>query len=197
MSVMHDYVLVLNKGWTPVAAARMKDALVKLFNYAAHIVDESNYEPYNWEQWMENYSYDVGDISRDGQFKFIFSPKLKIRAPEIIVLTNYNHLPKRNLRLTRKNLLLRDNYTCQYTGKKLTADSATVDHIFPSSRGGKNSWDNVVISSEEANARKGDRTPQEANMRLLKKPSQPMWNPVYSVTDGRRLPSWDNFLGKK
>jgi len=197
MGIMHDYVLVLNKGWIPVAVTRTKDALVKLFNYAANIVDESNYESYSWDAWMENYSFDISDTSRDGEFKFILSPRLKIRAPEVIVLANYSKLPKRSLRLTRKNLLLRDKYTCQYTGRKLRADNATIDHIIPQSRGGRNSWDNVVISSEEANSRKGNKTPKEANMNLLKKPSKPMWSPIFAITDSRRLKSWDKFLGKK
>ena len=197
MGIMHDYVLVLNKGWSTVAVTRVKDVLVKLFNDAAIIVEENNCETYNWEQWIDNYSYDINDTSRDGQFDFILSSRLKIRVPKVIALTNYNKLPKRKIRLTRKNLLLRDKYTCQYTGKKLTSDQATIDHVFPSSRGGKNSWDNVVISSEEANAKKGDRTPQEANMSLLKKPSQPMWSPVFAVTDHRRLKCWEKFLGQK
>jgi len=197
MSVINDYVLVLNKGWTPVAVSRMKDALVKIFGDAANIVDESNYAEYNWEEWMKNYAFPIEDNSRDGEFKFILSPRLKIRVPEVIVLTNYNSLPKRNLRLTRKNLLLRDDYTCQYTGQKLNSQNATIDHIVPQSRGGKNSWDNVVISSEEANSKKGDKTPQEANMRLLKNPSQPSWTPLFAISDSRRLKSWEKFLRRK
>ena len=194
--MLNDYVLVLNKGWAPVAVARVKDAMVKLFNDAARVVDENSYETYSWEEWFDNFSFQISDNSRDEDFKFILTPRLKIRVPEVIVLTNYSKFPERKMRLTRKNLLMRDNYTCQYTGKKLSSDSATVDHVVPQSRGGRNEWENVVVCSEDVNTKKADKMLDESGLKLLKNPVQPKWSPLFSISDKKKMESWKKFLSK-
>lgn len=194
MGNLNEYTLVLNKGWTPVAVTRVKDALVKLFNNAAKIVDENTYETFTWDEWVNKYSFFIDDISKDNDFNFIFSQRLKIRVPEVIVLNNYSKIPERKMRLTRKNLLLRDRYTCQYSGKKLNADDATIDHIVPQSRGGKSVWENVVICSPDVNSKKANKTPNEAGMKLLKNPHQPVWHPLFAVSNKKKLDSWKKFL---
>lgn len=193
MGNLNEYTLVLNRGWTPVAVSRVKDSLVKLFNNAAKIVDPHTYETFTWDEWVGRYSFPISEDNND-DFNFIYSQKLKIRTPEVIVLNNYSKIPERKLRLTRKNLLLRDKYQCQYTGKKLNADNATIDHIIPQSRGGKSTWENVVICSEEANSQKADKTPNEAGMKLMKKPNRPIWHPLFAVSNKKNLESWKKFL---
>lgn len=196
MAMLNDYVLVLNKGWTPVAVARVKDAFVKLFNNSARIIDENTYETYNWDEWVDNFSFQISDTSMDSEFKFILSPRLKIRVPEVVVLTNYSKFPERKMKLTRKNLLRRDNYHCQYTGAKLNYDNATIDHVLPKSKGGRTTWDNVVICEESVNTKKADKTLDESGLKLLNNPVQPKWNPLFSVSDSKKMESWKKFLAK-
>lgn len=74
---------------------------------------------------------------------------------------------------SKQNVHVRDKYTCQYCGTSLPKSKATIDHVIPVARGGKNSWTNTVCSCFECNNRKQDRTPNEANMPLKKKPIQP------------------------
>ena len=74
---------------------------------------------------------------------------------------------------TKANIWKRDNYTCAYTGEKLTKETVSVDHIIPQSRGGKNTWENLITASKKINVFKDDRTPKEAGLKLLWKPEKP------------------------
>lgn len=77
----------------------------------------------------------------------------------------------------RENIFARDKYHCQYCGKEFPRRELTLDHILPRSRGGKRSWDNLITSCHKCNIRKGNKTPQEAGMKLLSKPHEPKWFP--------------------
>ncbi|MEM2983512.1 MAG: HNH endonuclease [Candidatus Bathyarchaeia archaeon] len=98
----------------------------------------------------------------------------EIKQPAVIrllkLVKNNNH---RNVKFSRKNIFLRDNYTCQYCGKRLDPKYLTCDHIVPKSRGGITEWSNIVTSCIECNLKKGDKLPEEAGMVLRKKPSRP------------------------
>lgn len=90
--------------------------------------------------------------------------------PSVIRLRTYKRIPIRMQIVTRKNLYLRDAHTCQYCGQKFSTLELTLDHILPSSRGGGNSWDNLVAACAPCNRRKDNRTPEEAGMKLLHRP---------------------------
>lgn len=90
--------------------------------------------------------------------------------PLVIRLRYYVKIPHKDIPLTRRNVMHRDNYTCQYCGR--TSD-LTIDHVIPRSRGGKDRWDNVVIACLRCNVTKGSRTPKEADMPLAKRPCRP------------------------
>ncbi len=96
------------------------------------------------------------------------------RLPEgvtIVRLLRTIHAPRRRLRPNRRNLLLRDNYTCQYCGFQGHANELTVDHIVPISRGGApDKWDNLVVACKRCNWKKADRRPEEIGWRLTRKP---------------------------
>jgi len=97
-----------------------------------------------------------------------------IPVPLVIRLLYYVRVPHNlPLPLSRKALLLRDNYTCQYCGAQPPRDQLTIDHVLPRSRGGRTEWENVVIACASCNRRKGNRTPEEAGMKLLRKPYRP------------------------
>lgn len=91
--------------------------------------------------------------------------------PSVVRLSYYVKVPFKNIILSRKNILRRDNHQCQYCGNG--HNNLTLDHIVPKSRRGEESWENLVCACVECNNRKGDRTPDEANMKLLKKPIRP------------------------
>lgn len=95
-----------------------------------------------------------------------------IPAPTVIRLIHYVAVPYKELPFNRKNIIHRDNHTCQYCGKK--SSDLSVDHIIPRSRGGKSSWENVITACVKCNTKKADRTPLEAGMRMLKKPVKPV-----------------------
>jgi 5-methylcytosine-specific restriction endonuclease McrA len=91
--------------------------------------------------------------------------------PTVIRLRTYVKIPYKEISLSRRNVLHRDNYTCQYCGER--RHDLTIDHIFPRSRGGGDSWENVAAACLRCNVKKGDRTPKEAGMLLMTVPRRP------------------------
>lgn len=102
------------------------------------------------------------------------------KIPRIIRMLNgyvrskqSRNVPLLGMRLTKRNLWLRDEGKCQYCNVALILQKATIDHVVPKSRSGDHSWENLVLACGTCNLRKGSRTPNEAGMPLLKKPKQP------------------------
>lgn len=172
-SKLNSPVLVLNAAWQPITVSSVKNSIIKVYNDMALFLDARTYTVHDFDSWVD-YSLNVEDA------KITSANGLQIAVPEIMVLKDFTLFPKRKVKLTRRNLLIRDNFTCQYSGKVLNPSDATIDHIIPQSKGGDNSWENMVICSVEINTKKADRTPEEANLSLLKKPTQPKWSPLYS-----------------
>jgi len=102
---------------------------------------------------------------------YLRTPSRRVPVPSVIRLRRMVRRPLGRLSLNRRNVLRRDNHTCQYCGQR--GRPLTIDHVLPKSRGGKDTWENLVAACYACNARKGDRTPQEAGMRLLRKPGPP------------------------
>lgn len=118
-----------------------------------------------------------------------------LRVPRIVQLVHFDRMPKGTIRLTRRNIFLRDGHTCQYCGHNGPPRELNLDHVFPRSRGGPMSWDNVVCSCRVCNLRKGGRTPAEANMKLLRPPTRPRWSPILALAFAPDRPrEWDPFL---
>jgi 5-methylcytosine-specific restriction endonuclease McrA len=105
--------------------------------------------------------------------EYIKTPNTKIRIPAVIRLTSYRKIPRKRVVFSKRNIFIRDNFTCQYCGKRLPPKELTIDHIIPRSKGGRDSWDNVVTSCKSCNNKKGDRTPKQAGLKPLKKPKPP------------------------
>ena len=101
----------------------------------------------------------------------IRSVSMSMPFPSIVRLSMYVRIPFKNIILSRKNILRRDGHRCQFCGR---ADIAlTLDHVVPASRGGEDSWENLVCACVKCNNRKGDQTPEEACMPLRRKPMRP------------------------
>jgi len=190
MEVLDRPVLVLNKHYLAVRVSDFRRQLRKVQNERAKFLDPLTYLQYNWEEWLDEFT----TTEKDENFNYINGKDYYVRMPEISVCSNYSSIPKSKVKLTRRNLLIRDNYTCQFTKKRVSASNATIDHVIPRSKGGKNTWENLVIASLEANTRKGDKTLEESGMKLLRKPVEPKWNPIYSFMLTNKPKSWENFV---
>jgi len=99
-------------------------------------------------------------------FYNIRTPRMIYRLPTVLILTKYVRIPYKHAAVTKSNILVRDNFECQYCGKRLTHQTGTIDHIVPVSRGGAHRWDNVVVSCKKCNNKKDNKTPKEARMAL-------------------------------
>lgn len=120
-----------------------------------------------------------------------------IHLPKIVVLRKYikmNHKP----RFSRKNVYLRDNYTCQYCGKKFDYDDLTFDHVIPRKNGGKTEWNNIVTACKDCNGKKGGKTLEESNMKLLSYPSLPTFNHLENMSklNKSKKQDWYDILEK-
>lgn len=113
---------------------------------------------------------DKADVVHTHAGRFVRSARLSLPFPSIVRLRSYVRVPYRNIMLTRKNVLRRDRFRCQYCGAR---ERLTIDHVLPRSRAGKDTWENLVTACTSCNSRKGSRTPDEANMDLARKPFRP------------------------
>jgi len=145
--MLNSSVLVLNASYEAINICNLKRAIVLIFKGAACAEEETDHE--------------------------IRAASIVIRAPAVIRLLKYVRIPYKAVRFSRKNVLLRDGYRCQYCGKEFAPSFLTLDHVIPTSQDGKTQWDNVVTACKTCNVRKGNRKPSEAGMILLKSPKVP------------------------
>ncbi len=123
--------------------------------------------------------------------RYVRSQRLQVPFPSVVRLRGYVRVPYRQIMLTRKNVLRRDGFRCQYCDAR---DHLTIDHVLPRSRGGRDVWENLVTACTDCNSRKGNRTPEEAGMALARKPFRP--SHVMFIRDyvGRLDDSWKPYL---
>jgi 5-methylcytosine-specific restriction endonuclease McrA len=113
----------------------------------------------------------------------------------VVRLRHHVKRPLPKLRLSRRSIFARDNYTCQYCGQRFK--DLTLDHIVPKRLGGGTSWENLVCCCHKCNSKKADKTPEQAGMVLLKKPRRPRYVPFISLTkyiEGTRNYVWRDYL---
>jgi 5-methylcytosine-specific restriction endonuclease McrA len=136
-----------------------------------------------------------------GKARAIESHTKKIRTitdsfllPSVIVLNRYIKFRFSYVACNRTNLFFRDQSECQYCGKEQDGKLMTIDHILPKSRGGKNTWENLVVACKKCNQRKGNKTPLEAGMKLRRIPKRPK-NTLMQRTKKEQInPQWSNYL---
>jgi 5-methylcytosine-specific restriction endonuclease McrA len=105
-------------------------------------------------------------------------PSATIKAPAVVRLTKGSVSTKQSIRFSRINVFTRDGFRCQYCGERKPLKQLNYDHVIPRVRGGTTCWENIVTSCYACNDRKGSRTPEEAGMKLLRKPLKPTSLPV-------------------
>lgn len=164
--------LVLNYSYEPLQFCSAKRAIVMVFTGRAEFLESDGY--------------------------VVRSPSTTFKLPAVIrVLNIVKRTRRKAIAFSKKNILRRDNFTCQYCG--ISDKFLTVDHIFPKSRGGKSNWSNVVVACKPCNLKKGDQTPSEKGMPLQKKPSKPEFQwPFFQIPSGpsTHLEIWKKYLPK-
>lgn len=189
------HVLVLNKLYVAVRVISARRAFSLLVRDAAEVihVDSGQYANYDFESWME-----LSELRREfepDRHDWVRTVRMDIAVPRVIRLLGYDRLPDQRVKLNRRNLFARDRNRCQYCGHFFPTNELSIDHIVPRSRGGPDTWENLVCSCVRCNARKGGRTPVEARMKLVRKPVRPRRSPLITVRLGHdKYESWKAFL---
>jgi 5-methylcytosine-specific restriction endonuclease McrA len=141
---LHKPVLVLNASYEPINVCAARRAVVLVLKGVASTEEHAP--------------------------SHLHSARHSLRVPSVIRLLEYRRIPHQTRALSRKNILMRDRYTCQYCHKTLPSGELTLDHVMPRSRKGETTWENLVACCHQCNNRKGSRTPEEAGMRLNRAP---------------------------
>jgi len=139
-------VLVLNQNYEPLSVCTVKRAVILIYLGKAEIIEKHD-----------------GNLVR--------SISWSLPVPSVVRLGFYIRIPQKRILLTRKNIIKRDGHTCQYCGETYT--QMTVDHVIPKIYGSQESWENLVCACIRCNNIKSDRTPEQAGLKLLKKPKRP------------------------
>ena len=144
-AILNRRVLVLNQSYEPLMVIGAKRAVILLLNEK---VDS-----------LENYR------------EKIHSAYISLPLPTVIKLKHYARIRRKEIVLSRKNILKRDNHTCQYCGVRSVP--MTIDHVISRKKGGEDTWDNLVAACVPCNTRKGNHSTREAQMVLVKTPRKP------------------------
>lgn len=150
---MGTHALVLNASYEPLHVVHWQRAIQLLFQGKVEVVEDSDRE--------------VRTIS------------LTLKVPAVLRLIQYVRVPQQQqiIRFSRLNVFVRDNFTCQYCAKKTVKSQLTLDHVIPVVQRGGKSWENIVTCCKTCNQKKGGRTPEQARMKLIRKPIEPRWLP--------------------
>lgn len=166
---MDSSVLVLNATYEPLNVVSVRRAIVLLLKEKAEVVEATE--------------------------ATLRSERTEYHYPLVIRLITYVRVPRQmGLPLTRRTVMARDQYMCQYCGTQPGKTYLTVDHVVPRSKGGLTVWENVVTACAACNQRKGNRTPHEANMILRSKPSRPRYIAIVLLGHNNAPNVWHKYL---
>lgn len=165
-SVISHRVLVLNQDYQALSICNIERAFLLIFLKKAELV-------------VEDETRELRTVNKS--FKF----------PCVIRLYRYVNMPYQKVTLTRLNIFRRDGNQCMYCGAKT---NLTIDHVIPKSQGGKDTWENLVTACQDCNSRKGDRTPEESGMQLLRKPFRPSYIMFLSKYNSYTPEAWLPYL---
>jgi len=160
--------LVLNQDFRPISVCSIQRAFVLVFMKKVEMI-----APFNGNKFH----------TVDSEY----------HIPAVVRLQNYVNVPYRGVELSRHNIFKRDNHICQYCGSD---GDLSIDHVLPRSRGGGSSWKNLVAACKPCNAKKGDETPEEANMPLAQRPFKPSYLMFLRDFSGFKYEEWKPFLAR-
>ena len=188
-------VLVLNRNWQAINIRTPADAFCQMATNVATALDielgdgarAEALRPVMWDEWI-TLPVRAGDNA-------VRTARGAIRVPTVIVAVNYARVPKKRPKLCARAIRERDGNRCQYTGRLLHPDEGSLDHVVPRSRGGADTWENLVWSAKNVNQRKADRLPHEAGLKLLSVPRAPKELPVTALLrNAHGVAGWKLFL---
>lgn len=166
---MKQKVLVLNQDYSPISVCTVQRAFLLTYLNKTELIAASN-------------GYQMRSVTES------------FPMPSVIRLNKYVNVPYKGVTLTRHNIFKRDQFECQYCG---TVDDLTLDHVIPRSKGGKSSWDNLVTACKGCNAKKGDDTPERADMKLNMRPFKPSYVIFLRDYSGFHCEEWKPYLPVK
>ena len=163
---MNANVLVLNQDYQPLSICSVQRSMKLLF-------------------------LEKAELLHDDPQKELRTTRQSFQFPSVIRLRDYIRIPYTKVVLSRRNIMRRDNFICQYCGKK---SDLTIDHVIPKSRGGADIWENLATACEKCNVKKGNKTPKEAEMTLHKKPYRPIPITFFRDYNGNVQDHWKPYL---
>lgn len=168
---MQAMTLLLNNTYEPLQVVGWQRGITLLWQGKVEVLEEHEEEIHSI-----SFSMKIPSVLR-----MLLPVRIKRRAP---------------VKFTRLNIFTRDGFKCQYCGEKFESEELTFDHVVPVAQGGKKTWENIATACVDCNSHKEGRTPEQAKMKLLKKPKQPIWAQVVTVTIGlRKTPeNWSDYL---
>ena len=166
LGVLTSPVLVLNLNYVPVNVSTARRAIILLGKGKAEL--------------LENHEGEVRTVST------------VVGIPSLIRLVYLVKRPFAPRKLSKKEIFLRDQYTCQYCGTK--SQQLTLDHVVPRRQRGPHTWENVVAACSKCNLHKAGFTPQEAKMKLMREPRVPQPNPYRMLQNRVILDEWRPYL---
>ena len=154
---MGCYALILNASFEPLNIVDWQRAIQLVFQNKVEVLEEHEQE--------------------------VRSVSLTMKMPTVLKLHQYISLAhtKSFVRFSRLNVFLRDHFQCQYCAETFDLNRLTLDHVIPSVQGGQKEWKNIVTACMECNQKKGGRTPQQANLTLVRFPKEPKFLPKSHV----------------
>lgn len=157
------------------------------------LVLNASYEPLNICNWRRAFLLVFKGKAEEIELSNVHANQ-EYFIPSVIRLTRYVKIPHREIALTRRNLMFRDSYTCQYCN--YNGPGLTIDHIIPKSKGGTDNWSNVVACCQKCNVKKGNQTPNQAGMKLLKQPLPPAGHLHFELKrlSYLKFPSWKKYI---
>jgi 5-methylcytosine-specific restriction endonuclease McrA len=195
-SSLNAHVLVLNKLWMAVRVTDARRAFSLLSRDLAEVihVDDGAYTSHDFDSWTGLGLLREGFKSQH-EYEWVRTVRMRIAVPKVIRLLGYDRLPRQDVKLNRRNIFARDRNLCQYCGRHFPTSELSLDHLLPRSQGGLSTWENLVCCCVHCNAKKGGRTPEQAHMKLVRRPVKPRRNPVISLRMGTdKYASWRAFL---
>lgn len=186
--MLDGQVLVLNRSWMAIHVTQVRRALCLLFQGHARAVHPEDFSLLDFDDWRER-------IPVESATRVVHTASMGIPVPDVILLKWFNGFIRHEVRFSRHNIFERDAHTCQYCRRRLPRAQLTLDHVVPQSRGGDDSWENLVVACLACNVKKSNRTPDEARMPLERHPKKPNWAPQL----GARVPReqfavWQKFV---
>ena len=194
-TALNSSVLVLNRFYMAVHVVSVRRALVLLYRELAEVihVEEGIYSNFDFASCREASIFFAQEPEQ--HVEWIRGIGFSLQAPRVVRLNRYDKVPKQTLRFNRRHVFARDENTCQYCGSDFSSIHLSLDHIVPRSRGGQTNWENVVCCCLSCNTKKGNRTPKEANMRLIRQPKKPRHSPILKMKlDNPKYAVWRNFV---